>query len=50
MQKEEWKGTRIRKALLEPPTYCQQEIIPLDGKLYGKYCKNRFAHYGAASR
>ncbi|MBU2904692.1 protein rep [Arenibacter algicola] len=22
--------------------YCQQEVITADGKLYGKYCKNRF--------
>jgi len=22
--------------------YCQQNLISADGKLYGKYCKNRF--------
>lgn len=28
--------------------YCQQNLISADGKLYGKYCKNRFVPCAAA--
>lgn len=30
--------------------YCQQNIVTADGKLYGKYCKNRFCTLCCANR
>ncbi len=30
--------------------YCQQSIVTTDGRLYGKYCKNRFCTLCCANR